>query len=84
MASTTELEPDVTCDSVSENKILGWYDKIRPIFIDLVGDYAGKELFMVEGDSLLRHCFSDKRIDFEGMHCQLEDDFQLPCLDRNY
>lgn len=35
------------------------------MFIDLVGDYAGKELFLVEGDSLLRECFEDERIDFD-------------------
>jgi hypothetical protein len=48
------------------NVILSWYDRTRPMFIDLVGDYAGKELFLVEGDSLLRVCFEDERIDFEG------------------
>lgn len=46
--------------------ILSWYDATRPLFIDLVGDYAGKELFLVEGDSLLRECFEDERIDFDG------------------
>lgn len=46
--------------------ILNWYDSTRPMFIDLVGDYAGKELFLVEGDSLLRECFEDDRIDFQG------------------
>jgi hypothetical protein len=45
--------------------ILSWYDSTRPMFIDLVGDYAGKELFLVEGDSLLRECFEDERIDFD-------------------
>ena len=39
------------------------------MFIDLVGDYAGKELFLVEGDSLLRECFEDERIDFD---CKFE------------
>jgi hypothetical protein len=48
------------------NAVLSWYDKTRPMFIDLVGDYAGKELFLVEGDSLLRVCFEDERIDFQG------------------
>jgi hypothetical protein len=48
------------------NTVLSWYDRTRPMFIDLVGDYAGKELFLVEGDSLLRVCFEDERIDFEG------------------
>ncbi len=48
------------------NAVLSWYDSTRPMFIDLVGDYAGKELFLVEGDSLLRLCFEDERIDFQG------------------
>ena len=33
--------------------------------VDLVGDYAGQELFLVEGDSLLLHCLSDIRLDFD-------------------
>ncbi len=41
-----------------------WYAACRPRFIDLVGDYAGRELFLLEGDSLLRECFSDDRLDF--------------------
>lgn len=53
-------------ETTADDAILAWYDKLRPIFIDLVGDYAGKELFMIEGDSLLRHCFTDERIDFDG------------------
>ncbi len=36
----------------------------------MVGDYAGKELFLLEGDSLLLHCFNDSRLD-------LTDGFQL-------
>jgi ATP-dependent RNA helicase DDX60 len=32
--------------------------------VDLVGDYAGSELFFVEGDSLLLRCFSDPKLDF--------------------
>ena len=37
--------------------------------VDLVGDYAGQELFLVEGDSLLLRCFSDPRLDFDGQCC---------------
>ncbi|KAK3076664.1 hypothetical protein LTS18_012403, partial [Coniosporium uncinatum] len=33
--------------------------------VDLVGDYAGNELFMIEGDSLLLRCFSDPKLDFQ-------------------
>lgn len=56
-----EVSQDVPTDG-----ILSWYDRTRPMWIDLVGDYAGKELFLVEGDSLLRECFEDERIDFAG------------------
>lgn len=31
-----------------------------------MGDYAGKELFLLEGDSLLLQCFGDPRLDFDS------------------
>ena len=61
--------------------ILSWYDSTRPMFIDLVGDYAGKELFLVEGDSLLRECFEDERIDFD---CKFEYLFKKYHHTQNY
>jgi hypothetical protein len=63
MAGSVDDDQDVLQGTHS---ILNWYDNTRPMFIDLVGDYAGKELFLVEGDSLLRECFEDERIDFQG------------------
>ncbi|KAL4949190.1 hypothetical protein BDW69DRAFT_174923 [Aspergillus filifer] len=39
--------------------------------LDLVGDYAGDELFIIEGDSLLLQSFSDKSLDF-GNGLQLQ------------
>jgi hypothetical protein len=60
-------DPIVDQDPVRGNEsITSWYDCSRPMWIDLIGDYAGKELFLVEGDSLLRECFEDDRIDFDG------------------
>ncbi|KAL8797979.1 MAG: hypothetical protein Q9182_007056 [Xanthomendoza sp. 2 TL-2023] len=50
--------------------ILNWYGKLPARRVDLVGDYAGQELFIVEGDGLLLHCFDDPKIDFT-------DGFQL-------
>lgn len=49
-----------------EPSILSWYDARTPRILDLVGAYAGRELFLVEGDSLLRACFEDERVDFDG------------------
>jgi hypothetical protein len=48
----------------SPSCILSWYDTSRPRRLDLVGDYAGQELFLIDGDSLLRDCFGDARLDF--------------------
>lgn len=49
-----------------ESAILSWYDERAPRMLDLVGDYAGKELFVVDGDSLLRTAWSTGSIDFDG------------------
>ncbi|OAP63865.1 hypothetical protein AYL99_03092 [Fonsecaea erecta] len=44
--------------------LLDWYDDLYSRTVDLVGDYAGDEPFIIEGDSLLLHSFSDDKIDF--------------------
>ena len=44
---------------------LQWYAGIGAKYLDLVGDYAGKEKFFIEGDSLLLECFSDPQLDFD-------------------
>jgi ATP-dependent RNA helicase DDX60 len=59
-----EKENGSAADNADE--LLRWYDSLFSRRVDLVGDYAGNELFLVEGDSLLLHCFSDPRIDFNG------------------
>ncbi|KAI8933310.1 hypothetical protein NX059_009935 [Plenodomus lindquistii] len=45
-------------------QIFEWYAKLYSRRVDLVGDFAGSERFLVHGESLLLHCFSDKHIDF--------------------
>lgn len=54
----------------SSSQLEAWYEKVHSRRVDLVGDYAGNELFLVEGDSLLLHAFSDPNLDFD-------DGFQL-------
>lgn len=44
--------------------VLEWYANIGAKYLDLVGDYAGKEKFFIECDSLLLQCFSDPLLDF--------------------
>ncbi|RMZ45908.1 hypothetical protein AFCA_001133 [Aspergillus flavus] len=49
---------------IDTQKLHKWYNGLYSRTLDLVGDYAGDELFILEGDSLLLHCFSDDQIDF--------------------
>ena len=49
-----------------EEYLLAWYAKVLTRRVDLVGDYAGKELFLIEGDSLLLHCLSTSKVDLDG------------------
>ncbi|KAF1943992.1 P-loop containing nucleoside triphosphate hydrolase protein [Clathrospora elynae] len=47
------------------DQIFQWYSKLYSRRVDLVGDFAGSERFLVHGESLLLQCFSDPHIDFE-------------------
>ena len=49
-----------------EERLLAWYAKVLTRRVDLVGDYAGNELFLIEGDSLLLHCLSTSKVDLDG------------------
>lgn len=46
------------------SKVLNKYRRLLSRRVDLVGDYAGDELFLIEGDSMLLRCFSDDLLDF--------------------
>lgn len=48
------------------SQLEAWYSKLSARHVDLVGDYAGKERFFVEGDSLLLEVFCNPQLDFEG------------------
>lgn len=47
-----------------QEQIRSWYSTRLPSRLNLVGDYAGSSPFLIDGDSLLRHAFSDPRVDF--------------------
>lgn len=36
-----------------------WYGRLNPRWMDLVGDYAGMEPFVIDGDSLVQLVLSD-------------------------
>ncbi|PNS19178.1 hypothetical protein CAC42_1914 [Sphaceloma murrayae] len=43
-----------------------WYQHLSGRTVDLIGDYAGNELFLVEGDSLILNCLDNTDIDFQN------------------
>jgi ATP-dependent RNA helicase DDX60 len=43
-----------------------WCQEQQPLTIDIVGDFAGQELFVNHGESLMRHCLTEARVDFNG------------------
>ncbi|RGP77383.1 dead deah box helicase [Fusarium longipes] len=49
----------------SEEALLDWYADLRPPTVDIVGDFAGRELFLIHGEALMRHCLIEERVDFE-------------------
>ena len=49
----------------NESLVLPWYEKIPSRQVDLVGDFAGANLFLLEGDSILLKAFSDPGLDFD-------------------
>jgi len=64
-APTETSEKVVLTPKAQKKQILDLYHKLSSRRVDLVGDYAGGELFMVEGDSVLLHAFSDPTLDFQ-------------------
>lgn len=43
-----------------------WYSDLSAQVLDLVGDYAGRELFILDGDSLVLDSVDDNALDFDG------------------
>ncbi len=63
----SDSEAEVEDENESyESSVLRQYGALLSRRVDLVGDYAGNELFLMDGDSLLLRCFSDKRLDFDN------------------
>lgn len=83
-ASIPHPESDIDSDTESNpeisNDIPTAYLQLSSRRVDLIGDYAGNELFLIHGDSLLLHCFSDVNLDYQNgfqmLHaCYLVENF---------
>ncbi|RBQ87200.1 hypothetical protein FVER53263_20734 [Fusarium verticillioides] len=49
----------------SEEALLDWYKDLQPLTVDIVGDFAGRELFLIHGEALMQFCLIEARVDFE-------------------
>lgn len=54
---------------LSEEALLEWYADQYPRTVDIVGDFAGRELFAIQAEALMRYCLSEAKVDFDGMSC---------------
>ncbi|RGP72272.1 dead deah box helicase [Fusarium sporotrichioides] len=59
------MRPDDTIKTLRD-----WYQGQSPLTVDIVGDFAGHELFAIHGESLIRYCLTEAKVD-------LGEDFQL-------
>ncbi|KAK8083334.1 hypothetical protein PG996_002115 [Apiospora saccharicola] len=51
----------------SSKKLLEWYQGRSSHRLDLIGDFAGKELFVIDANSLLVHCITQANILFHHL-----------------
>lgn len=52
---------------MGQAEMLTWYGSLHPLKVDVVGDFAGKELFAIHGDSMLLHCITKAKVDYDCM-----------------
>lgn len=46
--------------------LAAWYATIVPRRVDIVGDFGGKQLFLIDGDSLLLYNITTSGVDYDG------------------
>lgn len=47
-------------------QMAAWYESAYPHRQDVLGDYAGRELCAIHGESLLMYCLEEAKVDFQG------------------
>ncbi|KAI1125731.1 hypothetical protein F5Y10DRAFT_246440 [Nemania abortiva] len=52
-------------DHKTSVKLAEWYAGLHPRWVDIVGDFGGKQLFLVDGDSLLLHSITISAVDYD-------------------
>lgn len=73
MATTSEglcnIEANMVLDQDQRDlrELSLWYHSLSPTKVDVVGDFAGKGLFAIHGDSLLLYCTRRAKVDMDSM-----------------
>lgn len=52
--------------SDDDELVTAWFDSLSPLKVNIVGDFVGKELFVIIGEALLVHCILQEQVDFQG------------------
>ena len=60
--------------------LLQWHKSIHPLKVDIVGDFAGKELFAIHGEAMLAHCVQEAKVDFNSMLCPSYHALETPLI----
>ena len=71
MASTASQVERGTGNEDVLQQLTSWYSNLPSVRMDIHGDFAGSELFLVEGDTLVRHALTSAAtegaaVDMEG------------------
>ncbi|KAI0828791.1 P-loop containing nucleoside triphosphate hydrolase protein [Hypoxylon sp. FL0890] len=45
-------------------RLEAWRASLSPLTVDIVGDFAGKELFAIHGEALIAHCIPAAQVDY--------------------
>jgi hypothetical protein len=61
MSTTLSTAPPV---ATNREVLLHWLKTLRPLKVDIVGDFAGKELFAIHGEVMLAYCIKEAQVDF--------------------
>ncbi|KAI1413491.1 P-loop containing nucleoside triphosphate hydrolase protein [Hypoxylon sp. FL1857] len=50
--------------NASQVQLEAWRASLSPLTVDIVGDFAGKELFAIHGEALIAHCIPAAQVDY--------------------
>lgn len=47
-----------------------WFSELKPRWVDIIGSYAGTELFLVDGDALIQTVLDDPLLQLGRKDCK--------------